>query len=157
MRILLIFIFVFFIIIHIDLSKFSLTPKEEVPIKVTIDGEVSKPGVYELPPYSSLEDLLEVSGVTDESDLSVINDQSILKDKDKIIIPKYEDTIHQKISINTATKEDLILLPGVGESIANRIIEYRNTNGFYQELEDIMNVSGIGKSKFEKMKEYISL
>lgn len=157
MRILLIFIFLFFIILHIDLSKYSLTPKEEVPIKVTIDGEVLKPGVYELPPYSSMEDLLDASGITNDSDLSVINEQTILKDKDKIIIPKVEEKTQKKISVNTGTKEELILLPGIGESTASKIIEYRNTYGYYQELEDIMKVSGIGKSKYEKMKDYISL
>ena len=61
------------------------------------------------------------------------------------------------ISINTATKEQLQTLPGVGEAKAQSIIEYRNKNGLFAKIEDIKNVSGIGEALFEKIKNNITL
>ncbi len=60
-----------------------------------------------------------------------------------------------KIDINTATEQQLMLLPGVGESTAKKIIEYRTQNNGFTAIEDLMNVSGIGEKKFEQMKPYI--
>lgn len=61
------------------------------------------------------------------------------------------------ISINTSTKEELMTLPGIGESKAESIIKYREENDGFKELEDIMNVSGIGEAAYSKIKEYIKL
>jgi len=63
--------------------------------------------------------------------------------------------ISRKININTANATELEELPGVGEAIAKKIIEYREYNGNFSSIEEIKNVSGIGDSKFEKMKDYI--
>ncbi len=62
-----------------------------------------------------------------------------------------------KININTATAEDLTLLPGIGETLAKRIIEYRTQIGHFAQLEDLMNVSGIGKTRFQQICDYITL
>lgn len=64
---------------------------------------------------------------------------------------------NNKVSINKATKEDLMSLTGIGESKANAIINYRNENGLFKQIEDIKNVSGIGDSVFEKIKNNITL
>lgn len=61
------------------------------------------------------------------------------------------------ISINHGTIEDLITLPGIGEKTANKIIEYRNTNGLFNNKEDLMNVSGIGEAKYEAIKDLVVL
>lgn len=61
------------------------------------------------------------------------------------------------VSINNGTQEELELLPGIGEATALKIIEYRNTNGPFKNIEDIVNVSGIGEKKFEQIKEFITL
>ncbi len=77
---------------------------------------------------------------------------------DDVIVEEYESNIKSKqtkININTAEKEELEEIPGVGESTAEKIIEYRKTNGKFNNIEDIKNVSGIGDSKFENMKEKI--
>lgn len=64
---------------------------------------------------------------------------------------------NSKISINTATKEELMNLNGIGESKAKDIINYRNENGLFKNIEDIKNVSGIGDKLFEKIKEQITV
>ena len=70
----------------------------------------------------------------------------------------YIDTIFSnKISINTATKKELMTLTGIGESKAIAIIKYREENGSFNDIEEIMNVKGIGKSIYEKIKNNITL
>ncbi len=60
-----------------------------------------------------------------------------------------------KIKINTSRAADLMKLPGIGEVMAERIIEYREANGFFKSPDDLKKVKGIGDKKFEKIKEYI--
>ena len=104
----------------------------------------------------------------------------ILEDGEKIYIPKKGEDISNnnnsqslsssstssssnkttsitKININKATQAELETIPGVGPSTALKIINYRNENGKYKNIEDIKNVSGIGDAKFEKMKDYITI
>lgn len=61
------------------------------------------------------------------------------------------------ININTAQKEDLIKLSGIGDTRAQAIIDYRNQNGYFKKIEDIMKVSGIGEKTFENIKDYITV
>ena len=60
-----------------------------------------------------------------------------------------------KIDINTATLQQLQLLPGVGEAIAQRIVDYRTEHGKFATVEELMNVSGIGEKKFEDLRNYV--
>lgn len=62
-----------------------------------------------------------------------------------------------RIDINTASLQQLQLLPGIGQTIAQRIIDYRTENGHFSTIEDIMNVSGIGQKKFDEIKPYIKV
>jgi competence protein ComEA len=61
------------------------------------------------------------------------------------------------ININTALAADLMLLPGIGEVMAERIIEYREENGRFKKTEDLKKIKGIGEKKFEKIKNYITV
>ncbi len=62
-----------------------------------------------------------------------------------------------KVNINTATVEELVKLPGVGDSVAKKIVEHREKNGNFKATEDLKNVKGIGEKKFEKMKDLITV
>ena len=68
-----------------------------------------------------------------------------------------KDDNTNKVSLNNASKDELMTLTGIGESKALAIIEYRNNNGGFKVLEDIMNVSGIGEAAYNKIKDYITL
>ena len=92
------------------------------------------------------EKVLQKEYVTDEA-----GDDIILEDE----ISNVKSKKDEKININTADQIELEEIPGVGESTAQKIIEYRETNGKFKTIEDIKNVNGIGESKFENMKEKI--
>jgi len=86
-----------------------------------------------------------------------IKKEEKIKTETNYIIPKNNEVIDKKISINTASKDILMTIQGIGEKKAEAIIEYRNKNGKFNSIEEIMNVSGIGKSIFDKIKNYIKI
>lgn len=136
--------------------------------KVHISGEVNKAGVYEIEDDDRLDDLVKkAGGLTENADLNSINLSMILEDEMRIIIPNINDadknidpmplmdsTDDEKININTASKEELMTLPNIGEKRADSILEYRENNKF-EKIEDIKNVSGIGDKFFEQLKDLI--
>lgn len=65
--------------------------------------------------------------------------------------------IDGKLNINTATIEDLSMLPGIGEALAGRIVDYREENGGFHSLDELLEVRGIGKASLSKLKEYLTL
>ena len=67
------------------------------------------------------------------------------------------DTTSKKVNINTASQEELDTLPGIGPSIASKIIDYREQNGKFNSIEEIKEVSGIGEAKYEKIKDSITI
>lgn len=159
----------------------SKAEDEEELVIVHVTGEVKKPGVVRVKEGSRVEDIVKAAGgLTENADISNINLAYVVEDGTKIRIPstddeKQEEYITQSIgegiimqeesngsnntiiNINTANETELEELPGIGASIAGRIIEYRNKNGKFKNIEDIKNVTGIGDSKFEKIKESIKV
>jgi comEA protein len=90
---------------------------------------------------------------------SIKNSEDSLKSldgKNKKKGKKGDDLKEKSININTATKEQLILLPGIGDSTADKILMYRKEHGAFKNIEDIMKIKGIGKKKFEKMKPFLT-
>jgi competence protein ComEA len=77
--------------------------------------------------------------------------------KGKTKTKKGDNLAEKSININTASKEQLTLLPGVGNSTADKIIDYRETHGRFKRIEDIMKVKGIGQKKFDKMKVFLTV
>lgn len=152
-------------------------------IKVDIKGCVNKPGVYSMKFDDRVIDVInKASGLSDcaftdsinlskkifdemviiipdNIDFEISNDALIGEEQNKEVIDessKDDIDVNKKISINTATLEELMNLPGIGESKALAIIEYRNNKKF-ESIEEITNVSGIGESLFEKIKNDIIL
>ena len=143
--------------------------KKEGLIAIYITGEVNNPGVYYIEEGMRLNDIVELcGGFKDTADLSEINLAEKLNDSDKIFIPKivsdnYEEINLEennddsgKVNINTANKTQLKELDGIGDTLADNIIKYRN-NSKFKSIEDILNVDGIGQAKYEKIKEYICI
>ena len=149
-------------------------------IIVYVCGAVKESKVVSLKENSRICDAIDaVGGLTKEADLTNINLAYILEDGEKIYIPKKEEEINtinnlnkesssytsysssellnNKININKATQTELEAIPGIGPSTALKIINYRKENGKFTSLEDIKNVSGIGDSKYKKIKNYICI
>jgi len=163
-----------------DEQKYEILNKK---IKVEVKGKVKKPGVYELPNDSRVEDLLKISGgVLTGVNLDNINLSSKLEDEMVVMIENsnknifyientctcptikssgcnmyFDNIITTKVSINTATKNELMTLEGIGSSKAEAIINYRKENGRFNSIEEIQNVKGIGKTIYEKIKNNITI
>ena len=152
----LVIIAIFSIVLFETVSIRSEDPEAVKMLKVEIKGEVNELGVYYMEKGSCIEDLLKEAEVKDSADLSSISLQQELSNTQIIVIPKKKEEA-KKISINSAGISELTQLPGIGEKIAQRIIDYRERYGGFRTLEDLMNVSGIGNVKFNKIKQYITL
>lgn len=158
---------------------------EEETMIVDIKGEVNTPGIYEVPANTRVMDVItSAGGLTDEADTSGINLSKIVTDEMVIIVDKKGEVTQNNevtngaritandaildskgnnsqssgpVSINQASKEALMTLPGIGETKATAIISYRETHGGFKSLEELMEVNGIGESTFNKIKANITL
>ncbi len=152
---------------------------------IHITGSVKNPGIVKLKEGSRIEDAIEAAGgLTENADITKVNLAYVVEDGTKIKIPSAseedigdEDIIDSKsgdniiieentissnnstqtININKATEKEFETLPGIGPSLASKIIEYRNQNGKFGSIEDIKNVNGIGDNKYEKIKDLITV
>ena len=144
------------IILLLFLSACSIQTIETVD-KKTITVQVldldQKYHVFTVPLYSKLSIILNEIDCS-LCDMTRFNPEMILKQNDLIVL---YPIIDHRISINQANLEELQTLPGIGPSIASKIIEYRNENGLFQKLEDIMLIKGIKQSIFNKIKDLIRL
>jgi competence protein ComEA len=112
--------------------------------------------------YSTAKDTLaqkdsSINNIEGSLPLKLKATEDSLKNTGKKKSKKEEKLKPKSININTAAKEILIMLPGVGESTAEKIINYRETHNGFKKIENIMKVKGIGKKKFEKLKDYITV
>ncbi len=153
-------VFSLFVFLFIICSSISITPIEKKElikseIVVEVKGAIKNPGLFHCSSFCTVSDLLNKLTLEDNYDLSTLNLQTVLKDKDVLVIPFQQDI--PLISINTADLKALCTLDGIGETTAQLIIDYRNQNGFFQTLNDLMNVKGIGQKKFDKIKDKICL
>lgn len=155
-----------------------LEDKKEIIIHIT--GAVESEGIVKIKEGDRIKDAIEAAGgLAIDANLKEVNLAYVLKDGQKIYIPKTKDTEEEiivnnengdsvivdqgiqatttMININTAMQEQLQTLPGVGEETSRKIIEYRQLNGRFISIEDIKNVTGIGDAKFENIKDYICI
>lgn len=147
-------------------------------ILVHVAGAVKNPGVYSLKEGERVKDAIEAAGGhMVDADILRLNLAQKLYDEDKLYVPKIGETPEDlegtglsggsivgltskddgKVDINTASEAELTELPGVGPVTAQKIVDYRNTNGKFDIIDDIKNVSGIGDKKFEQIREKIKV
>ncbi len=133
-------------------------------IFVYVCGAVVCEGVYELPEGSRVYEAVEkAGGFTENAAGAQINMAEILSDETRLYIPTIEEMHEEqmqkdgKVNLNTASKEELMTLPGVGEAKASQIIQYREEHGTFQKIEELMNISGIKEGLFQKVKDYIKV
>jgi competence protein ComEA len=138
--------------------------KKQDGIFVFVCGAVVKAGVYELPAESRVFEAVQMAGGFSENAATAqINQAEMLEDGIRLYIPTMDEMMKEqseedgKVNINTAAKEELMTLPGVGEAKAALIVEYREEQGRFQKIEDIMNISGIKEGLFGKIKDYIKV
>lgn len=143
------------------------------PIVVQVDGAVPRPGVYELPEGSRVQDAITAAGgLLADADASGINLAARLEDGQQInipgggtgaappelfAVPAPTAVRVDLININTASLEELDSLPGIGPTTAQKIIDYRTEHGNFSHIEDIMNVSGIGPATFDDIRDLITV
>jgi competence protein ComEA len=126
----------------------SQTELPELSGEIYIGGAVANPGIYFLKEGDTLQALLSDAGVEPDADLSHI----------EIYIPRAgEASLPQKIDINQAEPWLLEALPKIGEVTAQAIVDYRNENGPFQRIEDLLKVEGIGEGTLDKIKDYITV
>lgn len=142
-------------------------------IAVYICGEIKHPGVYRFEKAPRICDVIEAAGgMTAKADITGVNQARFAQDGEQIEIltkskkktQKTDDTSQTdsteqqgKINLNTASKEQLMTLSGIGESKAQAILDYREENGSFQAIEDIMKISGIKEGVYNKIKNTITI
>lgn len=138
---------------------------------IHICGAVKHPGVYKLKEGSRVYQAIEqAGGFAEEADEDYLNQADVLSDGRKLYVPTREETELQGflpeqdseqeeglVNINTASEEVLLTLPGIGEGKAKGIIAYREKNGRFQSIEEIMKVEGIKEGLFHKVKDSITV
>jgi len=126
----------------------SQTEPPELSGELYIGGAVANPGIYSLKEGDTLQTLLSDAGTEPDADLSHI----------ELYIPREgEAEFPQKIDINRAEPWLLEALPGIGETRAQAIVDYRSENGPFRRIEDLLKVSGIGEATFENIKDFITV
>lgn len=161
-------------------SSYSSSQNKEVTCDIS--GAVKHQGVYTLKNGARLQELIEAAGgLKSNAQLKAINRAMTLKDQDKIHIPYKGEKVNpattvsgnstsekndassssssdgEKININTASVADLQKLNGIGEKRAEQIIAYREQNGDFKKIEDLMQVSGIGEKTFAALKDQLAI
>ncbi|MCD8503083.1 MAG: helix-hairpin-helix domain-containing protein [Bacillaceae bacterium] len=156
--------------LHSDQSD-HLEEKKDTVIIVDVKGAVNQPGVYVMVEGDRVFSAIEkANGFRDDANEKVINLAALLKDEMVIYVPfigeEVEDVVnvglstdvdHNRINVNTATSEELQLIPGIGPAKAAAIIQYRDEHGRFEAVEDLVRVTGIGNKTMDSMREYITV
>ena len=129
--------------------EITLSPERELTGNIRVDGEVNNPGIYPLDKKCSIEDVVRMAGgVTGNADI----DSLLLH-----VACQNEGPSHQKIDINRAETWLLEALPGIGETRAQAIIEYREKKGLFRNTTELIKVEGIGEALYEEIKYLITV
>lgn len=162
-------------------SQSGTDAEEGLPetLYVHVCGAVNAPGVYELKTDARIYEALEAAGgMTEDAAADWINQAEALSDGERIYVPTQEEaeesaqsvsgrwadpngnaggSVSDKININTAAKEELMTLSGIGASKAESILKYRQEHGNFQSIEDLKKIEGIKDGVFNKIKDDITV
>lgn len=156
---------------NIEAELMTPVPEKE-PVIVHVSGAVVSPGVYEIDSGMRVYDAINAAGgFLDSASDDNLNLAQIITDGEKITVltKKQAKKIKKSdggksgtdnnilININTASKEELMNLPGIGEAKADAIIEYRENNGGFKSTDGIMGISGIKEGVYSKIEKYITV
>ena len=146
-----------------------LPPPTAAPLQIHVTGAVVQPGVVMVPPGSIVETAIQAAGgVTEDADYSRLNLAQELKSGQQVFVPGQDpepssldrDTESSAsdhlINVNTADEVLLKQLPGIGPSLATNIVQYREEHGWFQEPDELLQISGIGPAKLEQIVDLIS-
>ncbi|WP_028307641.1 helix-hairpin-helix domain-containing protein [Desulfitibacter alkalitolerans] len=139
-------------------------------VVVHVSGQVVNPGIYEFSRDKRVDDAVKKAIPLPDADLDKLNLAEVLRDGQKIHVPslvKNSQNVQkavqgnnsgssQLININTASQNELEKLPGIGPALALRIIDYREQNGGFKNIDEIKQVSGIGEKKYASIKNLIT-
>ena len=137
------------------------------PIFVYVCGEVQNPGVYEVTADARVCDVIDkAGGFSEYADAKALNLADHVEDAEKIYVPNMqEDRLQEEdsqeedglLDLNKATKEQLMTLPGIGETKADLILEYRETKGPFQSVEELMEIQGIKERTLNQIKASVKI
>ena len=145
-------------------------PPTPGPVQIHVAGAVENPGVYTLPrPAISVEAIHAAGGPLEKADLDRVNLAAELEDGQRLYVPFLPESgaapaeerpaaaldPRSALDINTATLTELETLPGIGPSLAQKIIDYRETHGLFNSVEELLSISGIGPAKLDQIREMI--
>ena len=150
------------------------TARGTYPVYVDISGEVANPGVYKVTQDTRLFEVIDMAGgLTEDADTNSLNRAERVTDGQKIIVLSRteshgdndkgqgeassftDDPDDERVDINTADLSQLQTLPGIGPAKAQSIIDYREQNGYFTKIEDLLDVTGIGQQTFTSIRERI--
>lgn len=154
----------------------TIVKPEDSGIVVSVMGHVTQPGLVTLPVKSRVADALAAAGALPDAELSTLNLAQVLEDGVQIVVLQQGmepatppvsigvvggttagDASGGLVSLNNATAVELTTLPGVGEKTAQAIIDFREVNGGFTSVDELLNVKGIGPSKFEQLSDAVAL
>lgn len=149
----------------VDVATSDPAAPASVPtIYVHILGQVAAPGIYQLPDGSRVVDAVAAAGgLTTDADAAGVNLARVVGDGEQIIVPAVGESTAATgpgsglVNINTADSAALEMLPRIGPAMAGRIIAWREANGRFSAIEDLLDVTGIGEATFAGLKDLVTV
>lgn len=145
---------------------------ERLELQVHVAGEVTAPGVYRVALGTRVIEVVELARPLPSADLHALNLAAPLQDGQKVLVPavqpaQFQDegaalggsprSVDSRININNADRSQLEKLPGIGPALADRIIAYREKQGPFSSVDDLLHVSGIGAKRLEELRDMITV
>lgn len=149
----------------------GVLPAQDAPLVVYVTGAVKQPGVYQLAQGKRVVDAIQkAGGVTAKADAITVNLAALLIDGEQVIVPEAftpgagaaptgagpAPATSGVVHLNSADVTALDALPGVGPATAQRILDWRDAHGGFKTVDDLMEVPGIGPSKFEALRDFVA-